>query len=73
MLGCLLLQDKLGRKARMALIICCSPAAANDWDTLSSLRFGSHVKDTLPTIQVFYRLCPLAQLKRSKEPSHCST
>ena len=50
----------------MALIICCSPAAADALETMSSLRFGSHIKDILPTMQVIYRPSTLARLKISR-------
>ena len=38
------LQESLGGNARTALIICCSPAAYNQAETLSTLRFGSRAK-----------------------------
>ena len=46
------LQDTLGGKARMALIICCSPAASDAAETLSSLRFGARAKGIITSIQV---------------------
>jgi hypothetical protein len=35
-----LLQDSLGGNARTTLIVCCSPSAYNDMETISTLRFG---------------------------------
>ena len=48
----LALQDTLGGKARMALIICCSPAASDAAETLSSLRFGARAKGIMTSLQV---------------------
>ncbi len=52
----LVLQDTLGGKARMALIICCSPAASNAAETLSSLRFGTRAKGIMTSVQVLCNL-----------------
>ena len=41
----------------MALFICCSPAAADAAETLSSLRFGARAKGIVTTLQV--RTAPL--------------
>ena len=40
----------------MALIICCSPAAADAAETLSSLRFGTRAKGIMTSVQVFHCL-----------------
>ena len=48
----LTLQDTLGGKARIALIICCSPAASDAAETLSSLRFGARAKGIMTSLQV---------------------
>jgi len=39
-----LLSDSIGGNCRTALICCCSPAAADLSETLSTLRFGSRAK-----------------------------
>ena len=36
----------------MALIICCSPAACDAAETLSSLRFGARAKGIMTSLQV---------------------
>ena len=36
----------------MALIICCSPAASDAAETLSSLRFGARAKGIMTSLQV---------------------
>ena len=38
------LQESLGGNAKTALIICCSPSAYNENETLSTLRFGKRAK-----------------------------
>ena len=38
----------------MALIICCSPAASNAAETLSSLRFGVRTKGIMTSVQVLH-------------------
>eukprot|EP00668_Euglena_longa_P012844 GGOE01015339.1.p2 GENE.GGOE01015339.1~~GGOE01015339.1.p2 ORF type:complete len:548 (+),score=200.63 GGOE01015339.1:64-1707(+) len=39
-----LLQDSIGGNSRTTLLVCCSPARANDHETLSTLRFGERAK-----------------------------
>jgi hypothetical protein len=40
-----ILQDSLGGNSRTTLVVCCSPAAVNDQETLSTLRFGARAKN----------------------------
>ncbi len=47
-----MVQDTLGGKARMALIVCCSPAASDATETISSLRFGARAKGIVTSLQV---------------------
>ena len=53
--GILVLQGIAEGKARMALIICCSPAASDAADTLSSLQFGTLAKSIMTSVQVCAR------------------
>ena len=48
------LQDIVGAKTRTALLICCSPAASDAEETLSSLRFGIHAEDVMTGVQVLH-------------------
>ena len=48
----LLLQITLEAEARIALIVCCSPAAANATETLSSLWFGYWAERIMTSVQV---------------------
>lgn len=48
----MMMQDTLEGEAGMAFIICCSPAATDAAETLSSLRFGTEAKGILDTVQV---------------------
>jgi hypothetical protein len=50
------LQDSLGGTAKTVLIICCSPAAENAAETLSTLRFGSRAKGVSNAVQVNQKL-----------------
>ncbi|KAG2487000.1 hypothetical protein HYH03_014372 [Edaphochlamys debaryana] len=52
------LQDSLGGTARTVLIVCCSPAAENAAETLSSLRFGSRAKGVQNTVTANTRTAP---------------
>jgi len=46
-----LLQDSLGGSAKTCIIVCCSPAASNAQETLSSLRFGARARGILSNVQ----------------------
>ncbi|KAF5839516.1 P-loop containing nucleoside triphosphate hydrolase protein [Dunaliella salina] len=50
------LQDSLGGTARTVLICCCSPAAENAQETLSTLRFGARAKGVTCKLQVNQQL-----------------
>ena len=50
--GNMVLQGIEEGKARMALIICCSPAASDAAETLSSLRFGAYAESIMTSVQV---------------------
>jgi kinesin family protein 5 len=39
-----ILQESLGGNARTTIIICCSPASYNEWETRSTLEFGKRAK-----------------------------
>jgi len=53
------LQDTLGGRAHMALIICCSPDASDASETVSSLRFGIRAKGIMTSVQVCTAACKL--------------
>lgn len=53
----------------MALIICCSPAASDAAEMLSSLRFGTHAEGIMTSVQVLYRT---ALSSRSGKAALCS-
>ena len=52
---CIMLLGIQEQKARMALIICCSPAASDAAETVSSLRFAAHAKRIMTGVQVCHR------------------
>ncbi|THH33930.1 hypothetical protein EUX98_g248 [Antrodiella citrinella] len=54
-----ILQESLGGNSRTTLIINCSPAAYNDAETLSTLRFGIRAKSIKNTARVNAELSPL--------------
>ena len=57
-------QDTLGGKARMALIVCCSPAVSDAAETISSLRFGARAKGIVINLQVSNASsCPSSDIK----------
>ena len=57
-----ILQESLGGNSRTTLIICCSPNAFNDAETLSTLRFGNRAKTIKNKVRVNVELSP-AELK----------
>ncbi|KAH9997258.1 kinesin heavy chain [Russula vinacea] len=54
-----ILQESLGGNSRTTLIINCSPAAFNEAETLSTLRFGIRAKSIKNTARVNAELSPL--------------
>lgn len=54
-----ILQESLGGNSRTTLIINCSPAAYNEAETLSTLRFGIRAKSIKNTARVNAELSPL--------------
>jgi len=51
-----LLQDSLGGSGRTLLLVCCSPAADNGPETLSSLRFGARARGVSNTLAAAVKL-----------------
>ena len=47
-----LLEDNLGGNSVTTLIICCSPSSSNDYETLSTLRFGKRAKNIKNRAQI---------------------
>lgn len=65
-----ILQESLGGNSRTTLIINCSPAAYNDAETLSTLRFGMRAKSIKNRAKVNAELSPAelkAHLRKAKQ------
>ncbi len=53
----------------MALIICCSPAASEAAETLSSLRFGTRAKGLMTSVQVLNKLYSTTACSKADVPA----